>query len=190
MRHPVSALGLPGSLGGSSADGVVTQAGTNRVPMTVTSCARPSTSSRSTPGGASGATRARSARPRGHTRSTRRSDSRSTSPSSMPAKNSTAVGRIGVRNTTRRRRAGAPSAGDGSVHQRGCSLGPCAATCASSPARRLGMAVRLRELHDGAVRLGRHQERFLPRRVGEVDVHRVEARRRAPARAPRRGRPP
>ena len=40
----------------------------------------------------------------------------------------------------------------------------------------LGVAVRLRELHDGAVRLGRHEERFFPLRIGDVDVHRVETR--------------
>ena len=38
------------------------------------------------------------------------------------------------------------------------------------------MAVRLRELHDGAVRLARHQERLLPLGVGDVDVHGLEAR--------------
>ena len=39
----------------------------------------------------------------------------------------------------------------------------------------LGIAVRLRELHDGAVRLARHQERLFPLRIGEVDVHGVKA---------------
>ena len=41
---------------------------------------------------------------------------------------------------------------------------------------RLRMSVRLRELHDGAVRLAGHEERFFPLRIAHVDVHRMEAR--------------
>ena len=38
----------------------------------------------------------------------------------------------------------------------------------------LGIAVRLRELHHRAVGLARHQERLLPFRIAQVDVHGIK----------------
>ena len=113
--------------------------------------------------------------PRGHTRSADVSVSSSTSPCSTPAKKLNADGSDGVRSTTRRS-VPCPVGGAGSTHQRGLRVRAVVGDVVEELRARLGMSVRLRELHDRAVRFARHQERFFPLRIRHVDVHRMEAR--------------
>ena len=108
-------------------------AGVKRVPMTVRSASRPMTSSRSMPGmlGTRLQADARAARPHeiGRDRGLVLE-----SPWRTPAKKPSADGSDGVRSTTRRS-VPWPTGGAGSVHQRGCMLGPFAAMWSSSSLR-------------------------------------------------------
>ena len=120
------------------------------------------TSSRSTPGGAVGIrleADAGAARP--HEIGRRSASRASTSPCRTPAKKLSAAGSDGVRNTTRRN-VPWPVGAAGSPHQRGLRVRSVLGDVVEELLARLGMAVRLRELHDGAVRFARHEERFFP----------------------------
>ena len=165
------------------------QAGTNLVPMTVRSSARPSTSSRSTPGavGVQLESDARAARPH------------EVDPLIRLVLD-LAFEHVGEERDRGRELGGAehdPAQACGRALGR-CRIVPPARVHVGTVRRdvreqcgpRLGMAVRLRELHDRAVRLGRHEKRLLPLGVGPVDVHGMEARGLRRVRARRRGSPP
>ena len=99
------------------------------------------------------------------------SDSSTTSPCNKPPNNPSALDTLGVLNTTRRSLAGGPVDGSGSTHHFGCWSGPYVAHVGEVVGPRAEVVRGLGELHDRAVGFARHQERFLPIRIGEVDVH-------------------
>ena len=137
--------------------------------------ARPITSSRSTPGRASAFDSSRTRAPRGHTRSARVASRVRRRPAGLPRRSRA---RTGATACAARPGASVPVAG------RRLGIDPPARLRVRAVRRdvveqlgaRLRVTVRLRELHDGAVRFARHQERFLPLRIGHVDVHGMEAR--------------
>ena len=116
---------------------------------------------------------------------------RSTSPCSTPREEAE---RRRQRTACAARRGATSRAAPRAVRDRPTSAGACSGrarrTCASSSARAPdGRAISASCTTVPCASRGM-QERFLPLRVGEVDVHRVEARRRARARARPRGRAP
>ena len=130
------------------------QIGTKRVPITVCSASRPSTSSRSTPGRRVGPVLepdARAARP--HEIDPPGRLALDDTLQHVPPKNATASASTGVRSTTRRSRAGGPGGRRGIGPPARMHVGTVRRDVVEHLGAPVGMAVRLGELHDGAVRL-------------------------------------